>query len=140
MRSSLRSAAAAIAFIGAASASGAQPPAVGPDAPSTTVAPVTVTAPRPRPPGPPRLELYEGRDFEGGGVILVQPSPNLLTRGFSDRARSARVFGSPWQICNGPDFAPPCAVLTEDAGFLGELQLSQRVSSARPLASSPPSR
>lgn len=142
MRRSIWSAAAA-AFLAVAGSVVAQAPATPPtpaDAPPTTVSPVTVVAPRPLPPGPPRLELYEQRGFEGGGVILVGSERNLLTRGFSDRARSARVFGSAWQVCNGPDFAPPCAVLSQDSSFLGELQLSQRVSSARPLVSSAPAR
>lgn len=143
---------AALCLVAGAGPSYAQSPSFPPSAASSTppvgeqptvVAPVTVTAPRPVPPlqpGPPRLELYEGRDYAGGGVILVEPSANLLARGFSDRARSARVFGVPWEVCNGPDFTPPCAVLRQDSAFLGEVQLSERVSSARPLAQAPSGR
>ena len=147
MRISLSGAAALLLALTAVAASGqtalqAPAPAVpdaSPVAP-TTVAPVTVIGRRPLPPGPPRLELYEGRDFAGNGVFLVEPSPNLMARGFSDRARSARVFGTAWQVCNGPDFAPPCVTLEADSPFLGEFQLSERVSSARPLASAAPAR
>lgn len=115
------------------SAAAAQP--VPPPIPPVTVDSVTVTAARPAPPpSGPRLELYEERDLAGAGVILVRESPNLLHRGFSDRARSARAFGS-WQVCAGPNFEGPCATLDGDTPFLGSVDLSERISSARPLVS-----
>ena len=115
---------------------GAQPPPPPDEQGSTTVQGVTVTARRPQD-GPPRLELYEGRDFEGGGVIIVEATSNLLTRGFSDQARSARAIRGAWQLCNGPDYTPPCIVLSSDQPFLGDDQLSERVSSVRPLGAPP---
>lgn len=106
----------------------AAPPQVPPD-----VAGVTVTARRPLPaPVGPRLELYEQRDLGGAGVILVQAERSLLTRGFADRARSVRAFGS-WEVCDGPDFRGLCRRVEGDVGFLGEVGLSERVASARPV-------
>ncbi len=95
---------------------------------STEVSPVTVVGRRP---GEARLELYEGRDLGGGGVIVVAPERNLLSRGFADRARSARAFGA-WELCDGADFRPPCRVVRGEVLFLGSVELSQRVTSVRP--------
>jgi len=101
--------------------------------PPVTVSPVTVIGRRPVQPTAPRLELYEERDLGGAGVILVRPAPNLMTRGFADRARSARAYGA-WELCDGPDFQPPCRVVDGDEPFLGSTRLSERISSARPAA------
>lgn len=123
------------------SGASAQAPTQPQSAPSTTVSGITVTAPRLQPQsGPPRLELYDQRDFGGGGIIVVQATPNLLTRGFSDHARSARAVRGDWQLCNGPDYTPPCTVLRGDQPFLGDVQLSERISSARPLGEAPSGR
>ncbi len=101
-------------------------------APPVTVAPFTVIGQRPVDPNRPRLELYEQRDLGGGGVILVAPTPNLVSRGFADRARSAHAVG-PWELCAGPDFGSPCQVVEGEVAFLGGVGLSERISSARPV-------
>lgn len=121
----------ALTTAGAATAQASGAPPVPTLAPPVTVAPFTVVGQRPADPVPPRLELYEARDLGGGGVILVAPTPNLLVRGFADRARSARAIGS-WEVCAGPDYGGPCQVIEGDAPFLGAAGLSERVSSARP--------
>lgn len=113
-----------------APAAGQVPPPPPPT--STEVSPVTVIGRRP---GETRLELYEGRDLGGGGVILVGPEQNLLSRGFADRARSARAFGA-WELCDGADFRPPCRVVQGEVAFLGSVELSQRVTSVRPASGS----
>jgi hypothetical protein len=81
------------------------------------------------PPGVPRIELFERRDFGGRSVTLTDGVSDFERIGFNDRADAAIVHGGVWRLCEHADFRGDCRSFGpgrhNDLGSLGG-----RVSSA----------
>lgn len=77
------------------------------------------------------VTFYETEEFGGRQFTIDQPIANFLASRFNDRARSAIVNDSAWEICVDADFRGDCRLFVPGrypnlGGFAG------RVSSARP--------
>jgi uncharacterized protein YcfJ len=84
------------------------------------------------------LTLYERNDFRGQAVVLQGSAPNFRDFGFNDRASSLVVSGQPWEVCRDTGFEGRCVVLGPGRyRSLGELDLNDRLSSARPVQPGP---
>ena len=83
-----------------------------------------------------RIALYDNNGFGGRGVTLQNDIGNLDQIGFNDRANSAVIEGSTWQLCEHADFQGSCITVAPgrypDLGALGG-----RISSARMVANAP---
>ena len=76
-------------------------------------------------------EGFQGRNFSANGAV-----PNLVERGFNDRAESAIVEGAAIEICRDINFGGGCGVLQPGRyETLGDYR--NRVSSIRPVATGP---
>ena len=78
------------------------------------------------------VTLYDAQNFGGQPYRMDRPTPNFGASGLNNRAQSAIVEGSAWEICVGPGFGGGCTVLAPGrypslGGWSG------RVSSARPV-------
>ncbi len=78
------------------------------------------------------LTFYEREGFEGRTFRAARQIGNLERFGFNDRASSAIVAGSRWEVCEDARFRGRCVVLRPGryASFR-EMGLNDRVSSAR---------
>jgi len=47
-----------------------------------------------------RIELYEGRDYNGRSIGFDQTNTNLEKTGFNDKASSIVVEGGRWRLCS----------------------------------------
>ena len=47
-----------------------------------------------------RIELFEGRDYNGRSIGFDQTSQNLEKSGFNDKANSIVVEGGRWRLCS----------------------------------------
>ncbi|WP_269714652.1 beta/gamma crystallin-related protein [Caulobacter sp. NIBR2454] len=88
--------------------------------------------PGPQPGGAPRLLLFSEPNFRGQQVEIYEPTTNLSSRGFNDRAMSARTIGR-WQVCEDRDYGRRCETLYGDFGDLGILGMNRLITSARPI-------
>lgn len=86
----------------------------------------------PRPGDPPMLILFSEPNFRGQRVEVFDTVGNLSSRGFNDRAMSARAIGR-WQVCEDRDFGRRCEMLAGDFGDLGIVGMNRLITSARPL-------
>lgn len=84
------------------------------------------------PPGRSGIVLFERVGFRGAEVTLDESTPSLRVLAFNDRARSVRILGGAWQVCEDAFFNGTCRLLTRDSADLGELGLAARISSLRP--------
>src|SRR6516165_1307072 len=105
--------------------------------------PVPPVVAHPAPPPPPapsrvRIVLYDGFNFAGQSLTLDQLEDNFERLGFNDRARSAIVYGTSWELCLDEQFRGPCQVYPPGRHASLGGGLDGEVSSARPLAPPPP--
>ena len=76
-----------------------------------------------------RLVLYDRPNYRGDGRDFATSSTNLGALG--DSARSVRVYGGTWELCEGVLRNPRCVTLTEDVPDLRALGLRNGVTSVR---------
>ncbi|MEP7182962.1 MAG: beta/gamma crystallin-related protein [Betaproteobacteria bacterium] len=82
------------------------------------------------------ITFYETENFGGRQLAINQPVANFDGMGFNDRAYSAIVDGSAWEICVDADFHGDCRMFVPGRyPALGGL--GGRVSSARPSYDAP---
>jgi Beta/Gamma crystallin len=89
---------------------------------------------------PPKLQLFEGRQYRGRTVSLEQNVGDLGRAGFDDRASSAIVSGGTWEVCTEYNFRGRCQALPPGSYPDLGAQLENRILSARALqpAARPP--
>jgi Beta/Gamma crystallin len=84
------------------------------------------------------VTFYENDNFSGRQFSVGQATPNFRDSGMNDRAQSAVVEGSNWEVCIDREFGGGCTVLAP--GRYPNLGgWSRLISSARPTGASPPS-
>jgi hypothetical protein len=86
---------------------------------------------QPYPPARGRLVLYDGVWFGGRSLAVMDVTPAL--RGQGNRARSVKVYGGAWELCDGDQFRGHCATVTDSVPDLARIGLQYRISSARPV-------
>jgi len=79
-----------------------------------------------------QVTFYENESFQGRSFTTTQRIGNMERYGFNDRASSAVVVGTRWEVCTDSRFDGRCAVLRPGRyPSLASLGLNDRVSSAR---------
>jgi hypothetical protein len=79
------------------------------------------------------VTFYESENFGGRHISGNQSMPNFRALDFNDRARSAIVAGSPWEVCVGTKFDNDCTIL-QPGRYPTLGKWSNKISSARPLS------
>ena len=74
------------------------------------------------------LTLFSERGFRGQAYDVRRDEPNLIDRGFNDRARSLRVSGGRWRVCVHVGYVN-CQVIFGDIDDLDAIRLSGSISS-----------
>jgi len=93
-----------------------------------------VNAERPAPPPVQSSEIvfYESEGFQGRTFSADTPVADLRRAGFNDRASSAVVSGSRWEVCDDTEFSGSCTVLRPGQyPSLAAMGLNDRISSVR---------
>jgi len=85
----------------------------------------------PPPPMRSRLVLFDDTGFRGRSFAVSDPAPALHALG--NRARSAKVYGGAWEVCDGDQFRGRCVTVNGSVPDLGRIGLRDKVSSARPV-------
>ena len=94
--------------------------------------PREVPAPVAVAPGP-QITFYEHDGYRGRSFTTTQPTQELRSAGFNDRASSAVVQGGRWEVCGDAGYRGPCTVLRPGSyPSLGGMGLNDQLSSARP--------
>ena len=90
-------------------------------------------APVPAPgPAAGQITFYGRENFEGRSITVDRPIGDLERMGFSDRASSLVVTGTPWEVCDTVGFNGRCTVLRPGRyPSLAMLGLNDRISSVR---------
>lgn len=79
-----------------------------------------------------QITLYTDENFGGQRFTTSAPVPNLGNSGFNDRASSADVRGSSWQLCADSNYRGQCVTLNPGTyRSLGAMGLNDNVSSIR---------
>jgi hypothetical protein len=79
-----------------------------------------------------QITFYQQESFRGGSFTTQQRVGNLERFGFNDRASSAVVVGTRWEVCDDARFQGNCAILRPGRyASLASLGLNNRISSAR---------
>jgi uncharacterized protein YcfJ len=105
----------------------------------SSVRPADDVATRPPPPPVDAITLYDLERFGGRAYTTERGAPNLEREGFNDRASSAVVTGSAWEVCSDPRFGGRCVVLRPgEYPTLGQMGLNDRISSVRRVENSAP--
>ncbi len=79
-----------------------------------------------------QVTFYENESFHGRSFTTQQRIGDFEQYGFNDRASSAVVVGTRWEVCSDTRFSGNCAVLRPGRyPSLASLGLNDRVSSAR---------
>jgi uncharacterized protein YcfJ len=83
-----------------------------------------------------QIDLYESEGFRGRSYSASAPIADLRGGGFNDRASSAVVTGTRWEVCEDARFNGRCAVLRPGQyPSLAAMGLNDRVSSLRAVGS-----
>lgn len=77
-----------------------------------------------------RIILFTGANFTGNSMTIDRALPSLGV--FTNRARSARIVGGRWDLCDAPRYGGRCATVTGDVRDLSRLRLDRRIESVRP--------
>jgi Beta/Gamma crystallin len=79
-----------------------------------------------------QVTLYQQESFQGRSFTTQKRIGNLEQYGFNDRASSAVVVGTRWEVCDDARFQGNCAILRPGRyPSLASLGLNNRISSAR---------
>lgn len=97
----------------------------------------------PNRPGRNQIEFFDGRDFTGRSVSVVDEIRNLEAMRFNDRAESLIVHSGVWEVCEHADFQGICRIYGPGRYPVLERGLHREVTSARltrttPVAPLPP--
>jgi uncharacterized protein YcfJ len=85
-------------------------------------------------PMPTEVRFFEREGFDGRSFATGQTIPNFNRFGFNDRASSAIVVGTAWEVCEDVRFSGRCVVLRPGRyPSLESMGLNNRVSSVRVL-------
>jgi Beta/Gamma crystallin/Peptidase inhibitor family I36 len=84
----------------------------------------------PPPPARVRIILFSGVDFTGRSMTIDEALPSLGA--FNGLARSLRVVGGRWDVCESIRYGGRCATVTGDVRDLRSLRLEGRIQSVRP--------
>ena len=86
----------------------------------------------PAPAQPGQVVFYEGEGFQGRTFSADMPVDDLRRAGFNDRASSAVVSGTRWEVCDDTEFGGSCKVLRPGQyPSLTAMGLNDRISSVR---------
>ena len=77
------------------------------------------------------ITLYERPGFQGRSVTLNGNVDDLSDRGFNDKARSFRISGGQWRLCQDANFRSRCETFTRDEIDLQRIDFSGVISSAQ---------
>ena len=87
-------------------------------------------------PMPAQITFYEHDGFQGQSFSTDKEVRNFERFGFNDRASSAVVYGTRWEVCEDSRFSGRCVVLRPGRyPSLGAMGLNDRVSSVRAVSS-----
>jgi hypothetical protein len=79
-----------------------------------------------------QVTFYENEGFQGRTLTASSQVPSLDRFGFSGRASSVVIVGSPWEVCQAPQFGGKCVVLRPGRyASLAAQGLNDRIESAR---------
>jgi hypothetical protein len=79
-----------------------------------------------------QVTFYQQESFQGRSFTTQKRIGNLERYGFNDRASSAVVVGTRWEVCDEARFQGNCAILRPGRyASLASLGLNNRISSAR---------
>jgi len=79
-----------------------------------------------------QVTLFENERFSGRSFSTEARVPNLQRAGFNDRAASAVVLGTRWEVCDDARFSGRCVVLRPGRyPSLAAMGLNDRISSLR---------
>ena len=82
--------------------------------------------------------VYDQPDFKGRALTLSAATPDLGPLGFDNKVASLAIQGSnDWVLCENKNYGGRCVRVQRQAGDLGLLQLSGRVSSLYPVPATP---
>jgi uncharacterized protein YcfJ len=82
-----------------------------------------------------QIDLYENDAFQGRSISASAPMADFRGNGFNDRASSAVVTGSRWEVCENAGYAGRCIVLRPGQyASLAAMGLNDRISSVRAVA------
>jgi hypothetical protein len=85
----------------------------------------------PHPPMSSRLVVYDDINYRGQAAVLTGPNGSM--REHNNRISSLKVYGGPWEVCDGPDFHGRCRTITESIPDLRRAGMADIISSARPV-------
>jgi len=83
------------------------------------------------------LSLYAFERYEGFRVTLEESTEDLRYLRFANEARSARVAGGAWRLCDRPNFGGRCVVVEDDVPDLAAIGLAEAVASVELLRDGP---
>jgi len=79
-----------------------------------------------------QIVFYESEGFQGRTFSADTPVNDLRRAGFNDRASSAVVSGSRWEVCDNTEFGGSCRILRPGQyPSLSAMGLNDRISSVR---------
>ena len=82
-----------------------------------------------------QVTFFENDNFQGRSFTTDRPVNDFQNRGFNDRASSAIVVGTRWEVCDDIRYEGRCVVLRPGRySSLQLMNLNDRVSSTRPVA------
>jgi uncharacterized protein YcfJ len=94
---------------------------------------------RPQPAVASQIDFYENEGFKGRSFTTALPLADFRASGFNDRASSAVVTGSGWEVCQNTGYSGPCVVLKPGQyPSLAAIGINNRISSARAAAAPTP--
>ncbi|MGP1275162.1 MAG: beta/gamma crystallin-related protein [Caulobacterales bacterium] len=78
------------------------------------------------------LMMFSEPNFGGEARMIIANTDNFNSIQFNDRARSLRVLGGDWIVCEHANFAGRCETLDNEVSDLRRLGLDRTISSASP--------
>ena len=78
-----------------------------------------------------RLVIFDDTAFRGRSVAITNQTPTVRLPG--DRARSVKVYGGAWELCDRDRFRGRCVTVTDKVPDLGRVGLRDTVASAHPV-------
>lgn len=63
--------------------------------------------------------LYDQPNFQGQSLRITQPTSNLTSMRFNDRASSFRIVSGQWELCVDSNYSGGCFTYTSDEAHLG---------------------
>lgn len=79
------------------------------------------------------ITFYENENFTGRTLHTDRAAENFVNRGFNDRARSAIVEGSGWEVCVDINYMGGCTLL-KPGRYPSLRSLASQISSTRPVS------